>query len=260
MKLTVFLFAFILNLSYSLLTKAEVINDSSGNPIKNSFKEEPLLNKQYENNKIHIVKVGDTISSISKLYSVKKELIIKLNNLKDENYIYVGQNLKVSEINQKTINKKNKLNEGNINYHIVQKGDNLTEISNKYGLNLAYLIEINQLEAPESIEVGKKLLIRKSNPKEKRTTIVIKDENINQLNNIAKKTYGPITTQQNELTNVSGRKIINVLNQNNKKLIISINCETKDLDVRIPYRKWRGWRPAEKEFKKNLIMDFCQKF
>ena len=59
---------------------------------------------------------------------------------------------------------------------------------------------------------------------------------------------------------ISGRKILNVLNQNNKKLIISINCDRKELDVRIPYRKWRGWRPAEKEFEKNLIMDFCQEF
>ena len=55
----------------------------------------------------------------------------------------------------------------------------------------------------------------------------------------------------------SNRKIIKALNQNNKKLIISIECETKNLDVRIPYRKWRGWKPAEEEFEKKLIIDFC---
>ena len=71
------------------------------------------------------------------------------------------------------------------------------------------------------------------------------------------KTYGPLTTQQTELKEVSGRKILNALNQNNKKVIISINCETKDLDVRIPGRKWRGWIPAKEEFEKNLINDFC---
>ena len=176
------------------------------------------------------------------------------------NFIYVGQNLKVSEINQKAINKKNNHDEKNINYHIVQKGDNLTEISIKYGLNLEYLMEINQLKSPDSIEVGTKLLIRERKPNETITSILIKDESINQLKNISKKTYGPITTQQNELTKISGRKILNVLNQNNKKLIISINCDTKELDVRIPYRKWRGWRTAEKAFEKNLINDFCQNF
>ena len=50
---------------------------------------------------------------------------------------------------------------------------------------------------------------------------------------------------------------MNALNQNNKKVIISIKCATKDLDVRIPGRKWRGWIQAKEEFEKNLINDFC---
>ena len=75
--------------------------------------------------------------------------------------------------------------------------------------------------------------------------------------NKEKKTYGPITTQQNRLEEEEGRKILNALNQNNKKVIISIKCETKDLDVRIPGRKWRGWIPAKEQFEKNLINDFC---
>ena len=63
--------------------------------------------------------------------------------------------------------------------------------------------------------------------------------------------------QPNKIEEVNGRKILNALNQNNKKVIISIKCETKDLDVRIPGRKWRGWNPAKEEFEKNLINDFC---
>ena len=51
------------------------------------------------------------------------------------------------------------------------------------------------------------------------------------------KNYGPLTIQQTELKEVSSRKILNALNQNNKKVIISIKCATKDLDVRIPGRK-----------------------
>ena len=71
------------------------------------------------------------------------------------------------------------------------------------------------------------------------------------------KTYGPLKTQQNELEEVNGRKIFNALNQNNKKVIISIDCETKNLDIRIPGKKWSGWIPAKEEFEKNLIKDFC---
>ena len=58
--------------------------------------------------------------------------------------------------------------------------------------------------------------------------------------------------------NISNNKI--VLNKDNKKVIVSIKCETKNLDVRIPGRKWRGGEPPKEEFEKNLINDFCKKF
>jgi len=40
-------------------------------------------------------------------------------------------------------------------------------------------------------------------------------------------------------------------------LILLINCETSELDVRKPGRKWMGSKPAKEKFEKNLINDFC---
>ena len=255
MKLTFILFAFIINFFNPNFIKAEEIIDSSNNQIENTTKVESSNNEISDFKKTHIVQVGDTITSISNLYSIKKDFIIKLNNLKDENYIYVGQNLKIYDSSQE--NKPNK--DINNSYHLVKKGESLTEISTKYGLNFKELIKINNLKNPDSLEVGSKLFLRKkniNNQKEK-VTSVVKEEKINQSNFKENKTYGPLITQQNELEEVNGRKILNALNQNNKKVIISIKCETKSLDVRIPGRKWRGWIPAKEEFEKNLINDFC---
>ena len=64
-------------------------------------------------------------------------------------------------------------------------------------------------------------------------------------------------TQGKTYKYIKGRKVLNVLNQKNKKLILSINCDTNELDVRIPGRKWRGSEPPKEEFEKNLINDFC---
>ena len=252
MKLTFILFTFFINFSNPFFIKAEELIDSSNNQIENTYKEESSINKESESNKIHIVQVGDTITSISKFYSVRKEVILKLNDLKDENYIYVGQNLKISASNEKS------KNDEDINsYHVIQKGESLIEISTKYGLNFKDLIEINNLKNPDSLEVGSKLFLRKKDINNQKTTNLIKNQVVNQFISVNKKTYGPISTQQSELEKISGSKILKVLNQNDKKLIISINCETKDLDVRVPGRKWRGWMPAKEEFEKNLIKDFC---
>ncbi len=252
MKLKFILFAFIINFFNPNFIKAEEIIDSSNNQIENTTKVESINNEIADLKTIHIVQVGDTITSISNLYSIKKDFIIRLNNLKDENYIYVGQNLKISDSIQ-----ENRNDEDKYNYHIVQKGENLTEISNKYGLNIKYLIEINNLKNPDSLEVGSKLSLRKRNIHNQKITPLNIKEGINQMISKENKTYGLITTQQNELEEVSGRKILNAINQDNKKVIISIKCETKDLDVRIPGRKWRGWMPAKVEFEENLINDFC---
>ena len=117
--------------------------------------------------------------------------------------------------------------------------------------------EINNLKNPDSLEVSSKLFLRKKNINNPKVTTLNEEEGIDQLIRKEKKTYGPITTQQIRLEEEGGRKILNALNQNNKKVIISIKCETKDLDVRIPGRKWRGWIPAKEQFEKNLINDFC---
>ena len=253
MKLTFILFAFIINFFNPNFIKAEEIIDSSNNQIEDTKKVKSNNDEISDFKKIHIVQVGDTITSISNFYSIKKDLIIKLNNLKDENYIYVGQNLKISDTHQES-----KKNDDIINsYHIVQKGESLTEISARYGLSFKELIEINNLKNPDSLEVGSKLFLSEKNINNQEVNTSLKEENINQFISKESKKYGPLIIQQTELEEVSGRKILNALNQNNKKVIISIKCETKDLDVRIPGRKWRGWIPAKEQFEKNLINDFC---
>ena len=105
MKLTFILITLFINFLNPLFIKSEEKVDYNNKKLETKIKKESLINNNSKLNKIHIVQVGETISSISKLYSVDKNLIIKLNNLKDENYIYVGQNLIIS--NQKLPSEKN---------------------------------------------------------------------------------------------------------------------------------------------------------
>ena len=63
------------------IIKAEEKIDSAKNKIQNIAKKKLTTEEKTEIKKIHIVKSGDTISNISKLYYINKDLIIKLNNL-----------------------------------------------------------------------------------------------------------------------------------------------------------------------------------
>jgi len=250
MKFVFLVIAILINFFNHSLIKSEEKIDSGKNNVENIAKKVLINKNKAKGKKIHIVKTGDTISSISKTYSMKKDLIIKLNNLKDENYIYVGQNLIISESAENNSKQLVLIN----NYHIVQTGENLTDISSQYNLNLGYLIEINNLKNPDSIEVGQKLFLSKNDPSNSDNYQII---NNNELLELDKQIYGPIFIQSQSYDKIKGRKVLNVLNQENKKLILSINCDSNELDVRIPGRKWMGSQPAKEEFEKNLINDFC---
>ena len=250
MKLVFLVIAILINFfNHSLIKSEEKINLEK-TKIENIAKKEPINENNNKGEKIHIVKTGDTISSISKTYSISKDLIIKLNKLKNENYIYVGQNLIISESTENSPKQLGLIN----NYHIVQIGENLTDISSKYNLNLGYLIKINNLKNPDSIEVGEKLFLGKNDPNNSENYQIIIN---NELLELDKQIYGPIIIQSQSYDKIKGKKVLNVLNKENKKLILSINCDSNELDVRIPGRKWMGGQPAKEEFEKNLINDFC---
>ena len=245
MNLVFLVIAVLMNFFNYSLVKAE-------ENIENIAKKESITENKDEIRKIHIVKIGDTISSISELYSIDKNLIINLNELNDENYIFVGQNLIISESTNNS-KKQSDLK----NYHIVKTGENLTDISNIHKLNLGYLIEINNLDNPDSIKVGQKLLLNKNESISLENHEKIKNKRNNELLLIDRQFYGPLIIQSKSDEEIKGRKVLNVLNQKNEKLILSINCDTNQLNVRIPGKKWKGPEPAKEEFENNLINDFC---
>ena len=251
MKFAFLVIAIFINFFNHSLIKSEEKIFSTNNKIENITRKESITEEKNGIKKIHIVKSGDTLSSISKYYSINKDLIIKLNNLKDENYIFVGQNLIISKSTENPTKQSDLIP----NYHIVQTGENLTEISNKYNLKVIDLIEINNLNNPDSIKVGQKLKIRTKNTINTENYEIT--ENNNNLLESDKKIYGPLIIQSKSYKDIKGRKVLNVLNQENKKLFLSINCDTNELDVRIPGRKWMGSKPAKEEFENNLINDFC---
>ena len=253
MKLVFLVIAILINFFNLSLIKSEEKLDSVNNKFENIAEKESITEDETEIRKVHIVKIGDTISSISKFYSINKDLIIKLNNLKDANYIFVGQNLIISESSENSTKQSDLIN----NYHIVQIGENLTEISNKYKLDLGYLIEINNLKNPDSIKVGQKLLLIGNDSINSRNYKLVNTQNNNEFIQAKKQFYGPIIIENKSFKKSKGRKILNVVNQDNKKLILSINCNTNELDVRIPGKKWKGAKPAKEEFEKKLINDFC---
>jgi len=208
--------------------------------------------KKFDEIIIHVVKKGDTLTSISKKYAIKKESIMKANKLLDENYIFIGQNLKIVE---------NLIPESNNNeiYHTIKKGENLTEIANKYNLSLNKLVEINGIENQNILEIGSKLKLKEE-------ISIHKDSPINEppdllgIDKLIKNKYGPLVIEYDNKYIKKRKKFLNATHENGKKFILHINCEKKEINVRGIGRKWKGWMPAREEFENELLNDFCREF
>ena len=240
-------FAFLLLIIFYSNSLLSEVNNKSKNLNDENDMQSTLKRKDFSEIIIHVVKKGDTLSSISKKYSIKKESIIKVNNLLDENYIFIGQNLKIVE---NLIPENNK----HTYYHEIKKGENLTEIADKYNIPLSKLVEINDIENQNILEVGTKLKLNQE-------IYTKKDSPINELpqkgvDKLIKNKYGPLVIE-NENTNIEQRNFLKATHKNGKKFILHINCEKKELNVRGIGRKWKGWMPARQKFENELLNDFC---
>ena len=252
MRLKLFLLSLLITF-FSNSLYGEENNNSKNLNLENNI-QKTFGNKNLGKVFIHVVKKGDTLSSISKKYSIKKELIIQANKLLDENYIYIGQNLKIVE-NLFSEDKNDNFNQAL--FHEIKKGENLTEIANKYNLKLSQLVEINNIDNQDILIVGTKLKLTEDVYVKEETPIISLKNQTDPDKLLKKNRYGPLLISS-ERTNIQKRKkLLDVTHENGKRLILKLNCNKKEINVRGIGRKWKGWMPARETFENELLNDFC---
>jgi murein DD-endopeptidase MepM/ murein hydrolase activator NlpD len=99
----------------------------------------------------YTVKAGDNLTSISKRFNTSIKELSEWNNLKSSN-ININQVLIVSYEGMDTVNKSNSSisratpkKQEKPKFHIVKKGDTLSDIANKYSMDLLEIIDYNKL-------------------------------------------------------------------------------------------------------------------
>lgn len=102
---------------------------------------------------IYIVKKGDTLWDIARKYGMTVNELKSLNNL-STNMLKIGQTLKVKPTEKEEIKEETQ----SINTYIVQKGDNLYSIANKYSTSVDELKKLNNLSS-NIIQIGQVLKI-----------------------------------------------------------------------------------------------------
>lgn len=101
----------------------------------------------------YTVKKGDTLSHIAKRFGTTVDNLVKLNNIKNPNLIYVGQKLKISDSTSS--------DKSAAQYYTVKKGDTLSHIAARYKTTVNNLVKLNpSIKNPNLIYPGQKIKIK----------------------------------------------------------------------------------------------------
>ena len=100
-----------------------------------------------DNYLIYVVKKGDTLSEIAQKYHVKVKTLVQLNNIKNPNLIYVGEEIKIPK--------------SSIIKYTIKKGDTLYSIAKKYNTTWQNIYNKNKsiIKNPNKIYPGQVIVI-----------------------------------------------------------------------------------------------------
>lgn len=121
----------------------------------------------------HVVKNGESLTTIAKKYGVSVQAIKKFNNLSRRSVIRVGTKLLIpveaSQSGSKPLMKQNQQTKSIASVkkqkaeakkiHVVQRGENLLQIANRYRVSLNKLREKNRISSGQKLLVGSRLEI-----------------------------------------------------------------------------------------------------
>jgi cell wall-associated NlpC family hydrolase len=141
-----------------------------------TVKQNPVREVVYE------VKAGDTLWSISRKFGVSIEEIAKLNNIKIEKTLQIGEKL---HIPQKEGNNMNVMtppsvqkvkNASETGVYEIKEGDSLWTIGKKFGVSPEEIAKANGISLNKTLQIGEKLIIPKAGmkiAKEKKTSVKV---------------------------------------------------------------------------------------
>lgn len=125
---------------------------SSGAPMAQAGNSKPVTRSTEQS--IHVVKSGENLSLIAKKYKCTVTDLKNWNNLKSTN-LSIGQKLKVYPPAEGSTSSSS----GSV-VHTVKAGDNLWDISRKYGVSVEQIRKLNGLSTKAVLKIGQKLVIR----------------------------------------------------------------------------------------------------
>ena len=161
----------------------------------------------------YIVKSGDNLSVIAQRFNTTVSELQSLNNISNPDYLQVGQVLTVTGDSS---------NDSSASTYVVQLGDSLSLIAQRYGTTVSELQSLNNISNPDYLQVGQIIIISgtpNNGPTPSSTYIVQRGDT---LSNIAYR-YNTTVSDLQSLNDISNPDFLQV------GQVIKINGEASNI-------------------------------
>jgi len=98
---------------------------------------------------VYTVQPGDSLADIAALYSTTVEELLRLNDLPEPSLLYTGQTIVVPGRGAPPA----------VNVHVVEEGETLSTIAERYGTTVDELLSLNNVPDPNNVPVGQPLIL-----------------------------------------------------------------------------------------------------
>lgn len=132
----------------------------------------------------YTVQRGDTLWAIARKYGTTIQEIAQVNGIQNVNLIFPGQVLRIHTNSNAPGSESNST--GGKTYYTIQRGDTLWRISRRYGTTVQNLVSWNNIQNPNLIFPGQRLIIY---GKSSTNTRVSKNANYDTSSNLSQSTY-----------------------------------------------------------------------
>ncbi len=190
---------------------------------------EPLSKKAAHKRESFFYKIerGDRLEKIAQRFETTVQELMKENNIRSKNRIYVGQKLRIPGAAAVAVSSSPP-------FHVVQRGETLNGIAKKYSTTALHVAKLNAIESPNRIYVGQKLRLvdepkartEEGTREDKKTATTYVVKRGDRLTDIAKK-YGTTVPDLMQRNNIISKNRIYV----GQKLAIAENTPNTETNA-----------------------------
>ncbi len=139
----------------SLSNVKVVAKNNTTVPAEKPFHYEKQTVKRY-----HFIQRGENLTMIARKYDTTVKELMELNNIQSQNKIMRGQRLAYyTTISEKVYDQSSSDANKNLIVHVVQPGDTLWNLSQRYGFSISEIKKLNGLD-DNTLKVGQKIKVK----------------------------------------------------------------------------------------------------